>query len=140
ELGREESRRCFQDLVRATQLPVLTLELLEALTFVRRQPWPVPFIDLSPAHPSPHRLGRRAQLLGHRADRVPLRVRMAFALEHHPHRTLTQLGRILPRTSLLWHHSILPTDGACALPGAVQRLVCLRMEHPRRGRRGADIR
>jgi hypothetical protein len=64
ELGREESRRRLQNLVRAAQLPVLALELLEPLALIRREARPVPLVDLDAAHPLPHRLRCRSQLLG----------------------------------------------------------------------------
>src|SRR5690606_1240932 len=54
-----------------------------------------------------HRLRGGTQLLGHRRDRFPLRSVLVLMIEHHPHRPLTQLGRVSPMS---WHNSILPKD------------------------------
>ncbi len=51
-------------------------------------------VYLRSAHPLAHRLGRRAKLVGNRADRLPLRTVMPLVVQHHPHRPLTQLGGI----------------------------------------------
>ena len=56
------------------------------------------------ANPQPHRLGFRAELLGDRADRFPLRPVLVLVVEDHPHRPVSQLVRVLP---LLGHRSIL---------------------------------
>jgi len=85
----------------ARRLLVLALERLEPLPFIARQPGPLTLVDLDPTHPLADRLRRRVQLVGNRTDRFPLRRRTALRFEHHPYRTITQLGRIPPRTSLL---------------------------------------
>src|SRR5680860_598212 len=79
-------------------------------------------IDLGLTHPAANSLRSRAQLLSDRTDRRPLRTRMLFRLEHHPHRAFTQLDWIPPPTSglRLCHDSILSRTGACNIPGAVQ--------------------
>ena len=61
-----------QDLVRAPQLEVLALELLQPRPLVRRQSGPLTRVTLGLPHPVAERLGRAAQLLGNRADRCPL--------------------------------------------------------------------
>ena len=99
----EQSRRRLQNLVRAAQLTVLAFEHLAA-------------VDLSAAHPLAHRLRRRTQLAGDRADRLPLRPLQALAVEHHPHRPLTQLGGISP---ISWHRSILSRNRASTKTGVI---------------------
>ena len=52
-------------------------------------------------------------------DRLPLRPAVPLGLKDHPHRPITHLRRVSPRSSLLCHDSILARSGACALPGEV---------------------
>ena len=61
---------------------------------------------------------RSCDLGGNRADRSRLRGVLALVVEHHPHRTGTDLRRI--RGNMLGHGSILPGSGASGKPGAVQ--------------------
>jgi hypothetical protein len=66
----------------------------------------------------------------------PLRPVLVLMLEHHTHRTLTNLRRIPPRR--LCHDPILSKTGARNIPGAVhppelkERAVRLVLESPRR--------
>src|SRR5262249_47000884 len=97
ELGREEKRRRLQDLVRPTQLSILTLELLPPRPPVGGDPRPPALIDLAPTYPDAQRLGRAADLRSDRDDRRPLRLVLMLMLEHQPHRPLTNLWRVPPR-------------------------------------------
>ena len=49
------------------------------------------------------------QFLSSRTNRFPLRPVLVPMLEHHPHRTFTQLARISPMS---WHDPILLKDGS----------------------------
>jgi hypothetical protein len=70
ELGREESRRGFQDRVRAPQLGVLPLQPLQLRRLLRCGPRPRPGIDLGLADPLAHRLQRGdPQQMSHLAHR-----------------------------------------------------------------------
>src|SRR3954464_12863589 len=71
----------------------------------------------------PHGLGFRAQLLGHRTDRLPLRPVLVTVLQHHPHGPFTQLVGI---PAMVRHRSIISTDGASTNPGAVHKGILLR--------------
>src|SRR5439155_20481997 len=69
----EIRRRLTQDLVRALEIPILSLELLQTQALVRGQAWTNTGIALGLAHPASQRLGRALPLLRHRTDRSPLR-------------------------------------------------------------------
>src|SRR5690606_27408946 len=107
ELRPEKRRRRLQNVVGSAQLSVLTLQPLQLRQLVARGPSPATGITLGLANPVPHRLRCRTQLLGHRRDRFPLRPVLMLMIEHHPHRPLTQLGRVSPMS---WHNSILPKE------------------------------
>src|SRR4051794_566152 len=96
ELPLQESRRRPQDLVRAPQLAVLALEVLDARRLRAAHAGPTAAIDLGLPHSLTQRLVRRPELPGDRDDRVPLRRVLALVLEHHPHRPLPPLRPISP--------------------------------------------
>jgi hypothetical protein len=90
-----------------------------------RRSRPRPTIDLGLANPPPNRLPGRPQLLGDRTDRLPLRPLHALMLQHHPHRTIAQLARVLPMS---WHRPILHSHNEASTdPGAVQLLTLVLM-------------
>lgn len=62
---REETGRCFQDLVRPAQLPHLTLVVLDPLRFGGAHPGAAAIVDLSLADPAAQGLGPHAQLASH---------------------------------------------------------------------------
>src|SRR5215210_6213544 len=117
ELPREESRRRLEDLVRAPQLTVLALELLDPLRLNRAHTRPGAVIDLGLPDPRTQRLRRHPELLGDRDDRCPLRRILTLGLEDHPRRALPDLRRI-PAPSC--HHAILSSAQASNFSGAVQ--------------------
>src|ERR671910_528689 len=118
ELPRKESRRRLKDLIRAAQLPVLALELLDPLGLRARHSRALARVGLGLAHPTAQGLGCHPELLSDRRDRRPLRLVLALLIEHHPRRPLTDLTRI---RRLPWHMSqILSSDRASKIPGAVQ--------------------
>src|SRR5262249_16726032 len=75
------------------QLSVLTLELLEPCSLVRRQAGPPAVVPLGLPHPMAECLRRTADLLGDRGDRRPLRRVVLGVLEHHPDGTLPHFRR-----------------------------------------------
>jgi len=81
---------------------------------------PLATIPLAPPHPLPKRLGRAADLRRHRAHRRPFRSVLLGLPSNHPHRALTQIGRIGLHCSPCLHGSILPDVGASGKTGAVQ--------------------
>src|SRR5215204_6460232 len=118
ELPREESRRRLEDLIRAAQLTVLALELLDPLGLRARHPSALPAIGLGPAHPTAQRLGRHPEILSERRDSRPQRRILALLFKEHPRRPLTDLTRIrrLPRHMA----PILSRDRASKFRGAIQ--------------------
>src|SRR5918996_5992590 len=117
ELPRKESRRRLEDLVRAAQLAVLALELLDALGLRAGYPRSLAAVGLGLAHPAAQRLRGHPELLRDRRDRRPLGLIGALLLEHHPRRPLTDLTRI---RRLPWHMAqILSRDRASKFAGAV---------------------
>ncbi len=106
ELGREKPPCLAQDLVRSLELgvalsqgPQLLLDLGGKDPGSRRDP-----VNLCLSHPEAKRLVVDAEIGGDPADRPA-------GLLDHPHRTLTQLGRVLARLS---HRldSLLPGESA----------------------------
>src|SRR5262245_37037766 len=92
ELRREENRRRLEDLIGPAQLSVLPLQPLDLGILLAGDTRPAPGIHLGLADPLAQRLRRAdAQLLGHRADRRPVRGILRPHLGDHPDRTLTQL-------------------------------------------------
>lgn len=89
------------------KLGVLTLQALQLRQLVSGRSSPAALVSLGLAHPQPHCLGFRSQLLRDRADRFPLRAVLALVVQHHPHGPLPQLIRVLP---LPGHRSILLKD------------------------------
>src|SRR5690606_9716333 len=106
-----------QNLVRAPQLEVLALELLQPLALIARDASPLAGVRLRSPHPLAQGLIRAAELPGDRANRLPLRGVPVLLLEHHPDRPLPHLCRVLASSR---HRSILPTNEASGKPGAVQ--------------------
>ena len=49
---RKKSARSLEDVIGSAQLLVLSLQLLESLTFIRGQPWPLTCIYFFGLHPS----------------------------------------------------------------------------------------
>jgi hypothetical protein len=86
-------------LVRPAELFDLPLELSQAGPLVGRDHGPAALVDLGAAYPHPQRLPVDVELRRDRLDRLPLRRMLMGVLEHHPHRPLTQLGRIPPASS-----------------------------------------
>src|SRR5918996_875492 len=116
ELPRKESRRRLEDLIRAAQLPVLALELPDALGLHARHSRALARVGLGLAHPASERLRGHPELLGDRRDRRPLRLVLTLLLEHHPRRPLPDLTRI---RRLPWHMAqILSRGRASKIPGA----------------------
>ena len=122
ELGREETRRALENLVRPAQLPVLPLERSSAAPAHRTSTRPDDPRRSRPAAPTsgpspPSEASFSA------TDRIasPLRPGAA-ARPRRPSEPLafTHLHRVPPRPSPFCHGSILPRDRACALPGEVQ--------------------
>jgi hypothetical protein len=74
-------------------------ELLESLSFVRRQTWTLARIALRLSHLAPQRLRAAPELFIDGSNRRPLRRVRLQRLEHRPDRTFTQLGGILTRSS-----------------------------------------
>src|SRR5512143_3132208 len=75
ELGREETRRGLEDLVRPAQLGNLTLESLQLRRLLRCGARPCTAVDLGLADPLPQRLHRPdPQLRSDRPHRRPLRL------------------------------------------------------------------
>src|SRR5690606_6462072 len=106
-----------QDLIRAAQLTVLALEVLDALGLRACDPRALARVGLRLAHPTAQRLRGHPELLGDRRDRRPLRLVLALLFEHHPRRPLTDLTRI---RRLPWHMAqILSRDRAAKNRGAV---------------------
>jgi len=64
--------RLLQNLIRAFQLEVLALEILQLLAFVRRQTRAPALVAFGLPHPSAQRFDRAAEFLGHRSNRGPL--------------------------------------------------------------------
>src|SRR3954454_12159128 len=110
--------RLAQDLVGLAQLAVLALQRSDAFLLGRGRAGAPALIALGLANPAAQGLRRAADLGGNRADRSRLRGVLALVVEHHPHRTGTDLRRI--RGNMLGHGSILPGSGASGKPGAVQ--------------------
>src|SRR5262245_54859680 len=123
ELGREENRRRLENLIGAAQLGVLPLQPPDLRVLLARQARPRPGVHLRLADPLTQRLRRPdAQLLRHRTNRRPVRRVLRPHLGDHPDRTLTQLWRVVPRSTS--HGSIfLSRDGASGNSGAVQTQV-----------------
>ena len=120
ELGREENRRRLEDLIRAAQLSVLPLQPPDLGMLLAGQTGPCPSVHFGLADPLAQRLRcSNAELLGHGADRWPVRGVLRPHLGDHPDRTLTQFWRVVPRSTS--HGSIfLSRDGASGNSGAVQ--------------------
>src|SRR4029078_4849684 len=68
----EIRRRRFQNLVRPLQFEVLALEILQLLTFVRRQARALTAVAFGVADPPPKCFHGAADLLGDGSDRAPL--------------------------------------------------------------------
>src|SRR4051794_21481645 len=100
---------------------VLALQRSDAFLLGRGRAGAPALIALGLANPAAQGLRRAADLGGNRADRSRLRGVLALVVEHHPHRTGTDLRKI--RGNMLGHGSILPGSGASGKPGAVQ-CVC----------------
>ena len=60
-LGREENRRVFQYGVGSSKVLVLTLELFEPSSLIRRDSGPKAGVDLGLSNPRPEGLGRHAE-------------------------------------------------------------------------------
>ena len=99
EVGRRAT--CLEDVVRATQLPVLLLKRGDPLPVSGRGSPAATGVDLRLANPVPQRLGADAELAGDTRDHTVLLAALLADLEHHPHRALAQLLRILLRPTPL---------------------------------------
>src|SRR6516164_2295776 len=119
ELRREESRRRLEDLIRPAQLGVLPPQPPDLRRLLSRHAGPGARVHLGLADPLTQRLrGPDAQLVGDCADRRPVRGVIRPHLGDHPDRTLTQLRRVVARSTS--HGSIfLSRSGASRNPGAV---------------------
>src|SRR5689334_3626321 len=84
------------------QFPVLPLQLGDPLRVRRRGARPLATVDLRLLDPVPQGLPVDAQLVRHPSDGSLLLPGLLPDLEHHPHRPLTDLIRILLRC---WHDS-----------------------------------
>src|SRR5512144_2637296 len=99
ELGPEESRRRFQELVRSPQLRDRPAQPLHLGVLRARHPRSLAGVHLCSADPLAHRLRRRTDLRRDRLDRGPLRVVLGRRLGDQPHRLRLSL-RQEPDT---WH-------------------------------------
>src|SRR6266404_3891099 len=79
----------------------------------------LPAVALSLLHPLIQRLRRAAYLACDRDDRRPPRRMLMLVIQHHPHRTPTDLRRKLVRC-LACHRPTFSRVGASDKPGAVQ--------------------
>jgi hypothetical protein len=82
-------------LIRPAQLLDLPLEVLHSGPLIGAEPGPSTIVDLRSTDPDAQGLPVDVELPGDRLDRFPLRRVLVLVLEHHPHRALTQLGRVL---------------------------------------------
>src|SRR5438045_3570243 len=119
ELGREENRRRLEDFIGPAQLSVLPLQPLDLGMLLTGQTGPRSRVHLGLTDPLPQRLRcPDTQLLGHSADRWPVRGVIRPHLSDHPDRSPAQLRRVVTRSTS--HGSIfLSRDGASGNSGAV---------------------
>ncbi len=68
---RKKSARSLEDVIGTAQLLVLSLQLLESLTFIRGQPWPLACIYFFALHPPMQGADRATYLGGNRFTRTP---------------------------------------------------------------------
>src|SRR5699024_4777274 len=93
---REKTGSSLEDLIGAPQFSILALEALNFSVFLAGGAAPIAVIHLGATHPPANRLrGPHPQLLGHHLHRRDLRAVVVAGLEHHPHRTVTELLRII---------------------------------------------
>src|SRR5262249_49874757 len=88
-----------ENLVRPSELDILSFELLQASPLVRRETGPLPAVAFRLADPPPQHFNGTADLLCDRSNRSPLRGIFGRVLEDHPHRPLPQLWRVLASSS-----------------------------------------
>src|SRR5262249_55223554 len=91
--------RFLENLVRPSELDILSFELLQASPLVRRETGPLPAVAFRLADPPPQHFNGTADLLCDRSNRSPLRGIFGRVLEDHPHRPLPQLWRVLASSS-----------------------------------------
>lgn len=117
---RETRRGLAQGLVGPLQLPVLSLELLQAPSLTAGQPRGLAQVTpgLVPSLARP--LGGPAELRRDRTDWRPLRVVLALTLQHQSNRPLPCFRRI---PCLRLQDSILPSIGVSGSPGAAHVLM-----------------
>src|SRR5206468_1392975 len=109
-----------QNLIRSTELEILSFQFSQALAVIGREARAVPRATLCLLHPTPERLMRAPDLLRDGSDRCPLRPILRTVVLHQPHRPLAHLCRE-PRLSCPFRHdSILSREGASDNPGAIQ--------------------
>src|SRR5699024_6573347 len=93
---REKTGSSLEDLIGAPQFSILALEALNFSVFLAGGAAPIAVIHLGATHPPANRLrSPHPQLLGHHLHRRELRAVVVAGLEHHPHRTVTELLRII---------------------------------------------
>jgi hypothetical protein len=97
ELGREERRRSFQDLVRALEFGVLPLERLELSRLLSRGARLDAGVDLGLADPLAQALDPDVELGSDRADRFVLGLVLISGLQDQAHCPLADLTGILLR-------------------------------------------
>ena len=68
---RKKSACCLEDVIGTAQLLVLSLQLLESLTFIRGQTWSLACIYFFALHPSMQGADRAANLGGYRFTCAP---------------------------------------------------------------------
>ena len=68
---RKKSACCLEDVIGSAQFLVLSLQLLESLTFIRGQPWPLACIYFFALHPPMQGADRATYLGGNRFTRTP---------------------------------------------------------------------
>jgi len=88
---REKSGRLPEDLVRAPQLAILPLQLLQTLGLRAGQRGPAPRVALDLAQPLPKGLRGAPDLPRDRPDRRPLRLMLRLVLHDHANRPLPHL-------------------------------------------------
>src|SRR5699024_1575724 len=93
---REKTGSSLEDLIGAPQFSSLALEALNFSVFLAGGAAPSAVIHRGATHPPANRLrSPHPQLLGHHLHRRELRAVVVAGLEHHPHRTVTELLRII---------------------------------------------
>ena len=108
ELRPEERRGPLQDFIRALELAHLLFKLTHPSLLVGRDPGFHAVIDISLAHPGPHRLNPVTELLGHARGRSLARTELDAKCAHHPDRSGFLFSRVAASLVLvLGHESIL---------------------------------